>query len=312
MVKLANTIAEFQPVVMGVLPELMDLAKENYSFHENVTLFPVAYNDCWARDTVSSIAVGEESYISAFHFNAYGAGLYAPWDDDEVLDESFSKLFGYPIKQSPLTLEGGNILPDGAGTLFAVRDTVVNPNRNPGMSEREATELLKEATCSEQIVWIPEGLVLDETGGHIDNMLVMPDPHTILMAYTDDPEHPQYGVTQRTDALLREIRNVKGEPYRIVHVPMPPLYYRDGEDSDTIEKAEDSFSREAGDAVLESYINVALVNGAVIVPQFGLATDKEALAIFEREFPDRKIIPVYAREATLGGGGFHCLTKHIN
>lgn len=312
MVALANILSEHIPVVMGVLPELMDIAKTEYSFREGVKLLNLKYNDCWARDSVSSVVLGEEPYVAAFRFNAYGGELYAEWDDDERLDEGLSKEFGYPIRTSPLTLEGGNMLPDGNGTLFAVKDSILNDNRNPGFTLEEIERLLLEATASRQVVWLERGLDGDETGGHIDNVMAFSDAHTILLSYTDDPDNPHYEITHEIDARLRAVRDADGEPYHIIHVPVPGFYYRTKDDSDSVVDESGSFPRKEGDVVLETYINFALTNGVVVVPQYGLPLDGEALRVIGNAFPDRKIVPLYGREAALGGGGFHCLTKHIH
>ena len=39
-----------------------------------------------------------------------------------------------------------------------------------------------------------------------------------------------------------------------------------------------------------SYVNYLIFNGAVIVPSFGQAKDKEALSVIESCFPDREVI----------------------
>lgn len=312
MVELANLLSKYVPVIMGVLPELMEVARKEYSFHKNVTLVEMRYNDCWARDSVSSVVSGDAPYIAAFHFNAYGGGLYAPWDDDNRLDDTVSKLFSYPTRDVPLTLEGGNILPDGNGTLFAVKDAIVNDNRNPGSSQEQIEALLMEATASRQIVWIEHGLAGDETGGHIDNVMAFSSPNTILLSWTDDQSNPQYQVTHEIEAFLKTVRDADGNPYRIIHIPVPNYYYRTKDDSESVLAVDGSFAREAGDAVLETYVNFALSNGVVVVPQFGLPEDAEALAVIRKAFPDRDVLTLDGREATLGGGGFHCLTKHIH
>jgi agmatine deiminase len=312
MVALANVLSGYVPVIMGVLPELMDVAKKEYTFRDGVKLLKMKYNDCWARDSISSVVYGEKPHIAAFRFNAYGGELYACWDDDERLDAVVAKEFGYPMKRFALTLEGGNMLPDGNGTLFAVKDSILNDNRNPGLSSEEIENVLKEATASSQVIWLERGLDGDETGGHIDNIMAFADPHTMLLSYTDDVNNPHYAITHEIDAQLRRVRDANGEPYRIIHVPIPGFYYRTKEDSDSILDEEGSFPRKEGDVVLETYINFALTNGVVVVPQYGTELDAEALEIIGKAFPDRDILPLSCREATLGGGGFHCLTKHIH
>ncbi|MBE5950080.1 MAG: agmatine deiminase family protein [Lachnospiraceae bacterium] len=312
MVELANIVAEFQEVIIGVLPELRETLETEYVLDDRVKVVEMQYNDCWARDTVSSVVTGEKPYIAAFRFNAYGAGLYKPWDDDDELDYVFAKEFGYDVKDSPITLEGGNICSDGNGTLFAVREAIVNDNRNPGMSLEEIEEGLKDILCLEQIVWIERGLLADETGGHIDNIMAFADKTTIVLSWTDDVNNPQYELVREIEAKIKSCSNVDGEKYNIVHLPVPNLYRRTKEDSDSIVTTEDSFPREEGDYVLETYVNFALANGVVVVPQFGNDLDAEAVRILKEVFSDRKVIPLRGREASLGGGGFHCLTKHIN
>ena len=58
MTDLANTIAKYQPVVFGVLPDLVETVRNEYVLEKNVTVLPCLYNDCWSRDTVSSALYG--------------------------------------------------------------------------------------------------------------------------------------------------------------------------------------------------------------------------------------------------------------
>lgn len=312
IVGLANIIADYESVILGILPELYDSVIATYKFNENVKTVKMEYDDSWPRDSVSSVVVGEKSYIASYQFNAYGGELYSSWDNDNSLDEQIATIFNYEIKNCPVTLEGGNMLPDGNGTLFAVKDAIVNDNRNPQMTVAEIEQHLKESTHCEQIVWIPRGLKYDETGGHVDNILAFADSKTLLISYTDDVNDEQYEVVQEIFNIVSEVRNTDGEKYNIVKLPIPPIHYRTEDECEGMVEVEGSFPREQGDCVLETYINFALVNGAVIVPQFGISLDDEALEIIANVFKDRKVIPFNAREATLGGGGFHCLTKHIN
>ena len=52
------------------------------------------------------------------------------------------------------------------------------------------------------------------------------------------------------------------------------MYYRTKQDSEGIIDEDGSFPRKEGEPVLETYINFALVNGAVIVPTYGVERDK--------------------------------------
>ena len=94
-------------------------------------------------------------------------------------------------------------------------------------------------------------------------------------------------------------------------VPLPPMHYRTEEESKGILEEETSFGRTVGLPILETYINIVLGNGVVIVPQYGIEMDRQALKVMAKVFPNRDIVPYNGREASLGGGGFHCLSKHI-
>lgn len=314
MTALVNSIARYQKVVLGVLPGMKDKIREQYAFESDVELFEVEYDDCWARDMLGSVCFDDnDKKICALGFNAYGGRMYASWDKDAALNETLTnRLFGYEISRYPVTMEWGNITPDGNGTIFVVEDSVVNDNRNPSMSKAQIEKILLKATGSKQIVWLPYGLEGDETGGHIDNVLAFADKHTMLLSYTDDKTNPHYKVTQNLYKLLSSVKDADGNYYNIVKLPVPSFHMRTESDSSNILDVAGSYSRKSGDVVLYTYVNYAQVNGAVILPSFGLKEDKEAYKIVKEVYPDRDIIMLDASEAYLGGGGFHCLTKHIN
>ncbi len=315
MTALVNEIAKRQRVIVGVLPEMKEYVLAHYAFVPGAEIFEVRYDDCWARDMLASVCVGEngKKRVNALGFNAYGGELYGSWDNDAALNETLTKkVFGYEVKHYPVTMEWGNITPDGNGTVFVVEDSVVNDNRNPSMTKEEIEKILLEATESRQLIWLPFGLEGDETGGHIDNVLAFADKNTMLLSYTDDESNPHFEVTHRLFDILSGVRNADGEKYRIVKLPVPAFHKRTEADSRDIVDKEGSFARKSGDCVLYTYVNYAQVNGAVIMPAFGIKEDDEAFEILRSVYPDREIIRLDATEAYLGGGGFHCLTKHFN
>jgi agmatine deiminase len=60
-----------------------------------------------------------------------------------------------------------------------------------------------------------------------------------------------------------------------------------------------------------SYVNFYIANKAVVVPQFGVPTDEQAIAALQERFSTRKVIGVSSREILLGGGNIHCITQQI-
>ena len=58
-----------------------------------------------------------------------------------------------------------------------------------------------------------------------------------------------------------------------------------------------------------SYVNFYLANGAVIVPAYGIAQDREVFDTLRRAYPDRQVVPVRLSALFRGGGGIHCITQ---
>lgn len=58
------------------------------------------------------------------------------------------------------------------------------------------------------------------------------------------------------------------------------------------------------------YINYYLVNGGLIMPQFGdTKADKDARDTLQAMYPDREIVAVNIDGIAAGGGGIHCATQ---
>jgi len=56
---------------------------------------------------------------------------------------------------------------------------------------------------------------------------------------------------------------------------------------------------------------VYALNGAVLVPTTGAATDPDALAIIAGQYPGREVVEVPGAVLAHGGGGVHCITMQV-
>jgi agmatine deiminase len=176
---LADLIAKHEPVYLGIPSDKMgEIAP---TLPEGVTALSMDYDDIWSRDS-GAVPVGE--HLVKFGFNAWGGedGLYGDWSADATLPQQMSRILDKPLTDCPLTLEGGNLATDGCGTVVAIKDTIVCGNRNPGLDEKEAERMLKNALNAHRVVWIEQGIAYDETGGHIDNLCAFADEKTVLLA----------------------------------------------------------------------------------------------------------------------------------
>ena len=304
---LVDLIGRYEPTVLGVLPHIDKKAIESKLTYASVV--EMDYNDIWIRD---SGAVPCTDCFVKFGFNAWGGeeGLYRDWSLDATVPEQMSRILQKPLTVSPLTVEGGNLLSNGQGTLVAIKKTLYNKNRNPDFDHATIESILLEITGAKKLVLVDEGLAFDETGGHIDNLCAFADSNTLMLAWTDDKNNPQYDIVRKAWQVLSRSTDAFGNAFDLIKVPLPAIFNRTIDDCEGLEIEKGSKERFPQEPIQPSYINFVFVNGGVILPTFDDDADEEALKIFKKTFPEREVITFPAREVTLGGGGIHCITKN--
>lgn len=221
-----------------------------------------------------------------------------------------AKYFGLESSRSSIVVEGGGIITDGVGTLFTTRSVLLNRNRNPFLKQTTVQDQLCAASCASRVIWLKQGLALDETNGHIDNALSFITEKDVCLAWTDDKNNPNYTRLRIIEKTLKSLKNLNGDHYSVHRIPLPPMQYMTEDESNGLRKA-NSIDRNAGDLLPASYLNFYMINGDVLIPSFGCETDEVAFSCFRRLFHDREVIQVYSREPLLGGGGIHCLLHEV-
>ena len=147
---------------------------------------------------------------------------------------------------------------------------------------------------------------MDETNGHVDNIMSVVRPHEVCVAWTDSTNDINY-------KRVRRIYKILSEQYDcIIHkIPLPSKQYMTYKESDGLTHNDNSITRNVGDLLPASYLNFYYVNNGIILPTFGCKEDDIVLEVFSKIFCDRKIEQVYSREPLLGGGGIHCILHEI-
>jgi agmatine deiminase len=198
---------------------------------------------------------------------------------------------------------------DGAGTLFTTEECLLNPNRNPGLTRTQIEQALQSYLNVRKIVWLGRGVYRDETSGHVDNLVAPVKPGVVALAWTDDPQDPQYEISKDAFERLSRATDARDKPLEIVklHIPAPVLI--SAEESAGVDQIHGTLPRRAGDRMAASYVNYYVCNGGVVMPAFGDPRDHEALATLRRLYPNREVVPIPAREILLGGGNIHCITQ---
>jgi len=315
--RVALAIAESEEVYMLAELDVVENARQAFS-GTGVHVMEMESDDAWARDVGPTFVVNEEGSVRGidWEFNAWGGevdGLYAHWEKDDMVAERFCSRMGYPCYEAhPFVLEGGSIHSDGQGTVLVTEACLLSAGRNPQMTKEEIEEKLKGYLGAKKVIWLPCGIYQDETNEHVDNVCAFVRPGEVVLAWTDDENDPQYGMSARClEVLNRETDACKRK--LVVHklpVPKRPVCVTEEDLGGYVfEPGEDE--REAGERLAASYVNFYISNGGVVVPQFGDENDEAAVEILKRLFPERKIYPVFARDILLGGGNIHCITQQI-
>lgn len=310
---IAGAIAQATPVFMGVPAEQMDAARA--TMPASVTLVPMASDDCWMRDTGPTIVTNAQGACRGidWQFNAWGGfngGLYHPWDQDNQVAAQVLAQHQFARYAAPLVLEGGSIHVDGEGTLMTSAECLLNANRNPHLSQAQIEALLRDYLGVSHFIWLPEGVYLDETDGHIDNMCCFARPGEVILHWTDDVNDPQYPRSQAAYEVLSHALDAKGRKLKIHKIQAPgPLFCTEEESRGVAQGS--GVARPAGGRLAGSYVNFLITNQQIVFPLLDAKTDALAQQTLQAIFPDYQVVGVAAREVLLGGGNIHCITQQI-
>ena len=262
---------------------------ERVRFHH----FP-AYEP-WCRDHGPIFLVRDEQgqrqrAVVDWNYNAWG-GKYPPFDLDDAVPQHVARLRQLPLFSPGIILEGGSIEVNGNGVVLTTTSCLLNPNRNPQLGQGQVEKYLCDYLGVGRVLWLTEGIVGDDTDGHIDDLARFLNPTTIAAVVEHDTSDPNYPILRENLQRLRLMRDTAGRSFRIVELPMPaPVEYE-------------------GQRLPASYANFYIANGMVLVPTFRDKRDHVALETLQREFPDRQVIGIDSTELIWGLGSFHCITQ---
>jgi agmatine deiminase len=249
----------------------------------------------WCRDHGPIFLVREqdgrrERAIVDWGYNAWG-GKYPPYDLDDAVPQHVARYRNLPLYSPGIVMEGGSLDVNGQGTLLTTEACLLNPNRNPKLNKQQIEDFLRAYLGVRQILWLKEGIVGDDTDGHVDDISRFVDTNTIVTVVEEDPADENYEILQENLKLLRSFRNPSGEPFRIVEIPMPGII---------------QFEEQRLPA---SYANFYIANGIVLVPTYRAENDARTLQTLQSVFRDRRVIGVDSTELIWGLGSFHCISQ---
>ena len=224
--RVAESIAEFEPVSVCVSAGQYVNARARLS--DAVRLVEMSSNDSWIRDCGPTFVVNERGRVRGvdWKFNAWGGlemGLYFPWDADDLVGQKVLDLERVQTYSPDFVLEGGSIDVDGEGTVLTTEECLLHGNRNPQLSREQIEWHLREYLGVSSVIWLPRGVYLDETNGHVDNFARFTRPGHVMLTWTDDETDPQFEISNEALAILRAARDASGRELDItlIHQPGP-------------------------------------------------------------------------------------------
>jgi agmatine deiminase len=239
----------------------------------------------WLRDYGPQFLVaqdGSKQAIADFHY-------YSSRPADDEIPAKIAQWQNIPVVdrqtgRNTVYTEGGNLGHDGVGSVIYSERTYTK-NRLPARIVDQRILSAFQATRGTVLV-DPR---LDATG-HVDMFTKILNANTIFVGQYD-PDEFDYARLEESAARLAASPNGAGQPWTIVRMPQPDVYYV-------------NFVL----PVVRTYTNAQMSNGVVVVPIYGLPTDQTALNLYQTYLPGRTVIGLNANDIIESAGAWHCVT----
>lgn len=261
---------------------------------DKVEFFLLRTNDAWCRDHGPAFLINphaeQQKVIVDWGYNAWG-NKYPPFELDDVIPTLIGTHFNIPVYHPGIIMEGGSVEFNGKGTLLTSTACLLNPNRNPHLNQQQIEEYLINYYGVEQILWVDEGIVGDDTDGHIDDTVRFVNEDTVLTVIEEKKSDENYELLQHNLRQLQQMRLLNGKQLNIIELPMPEEVMYEGQ------------------RLPASYANFYIANDVVIVPTYRCDKDAKAIDIIQQCFPGRRVVGIDSTEIIWGLGSFHCLSQ---
>lgn len=264
----------------------------------NVEFFILKTDRNWLRDASPQFVKDKNNntVLMKFNFNAWAK--YDNYKLDAKIPDFISKKMKIKLKQvlyknKPVVLEGGSIDYNGSGTLITTEECLMDDKtqvRNPRFTKNDYEKVFLDYLGIEKIIWLKNGIVGDDTHGHVDDITRFVNKNTVVTVIEKNPNDDNYKNLFENKEILKSSTLQDGSKLEVIDLPMPlPVKFK-------------------GQRLPASYANFYISNYAVLVPTFNDENDRKALGILSELFPDRKVIGIHAVDLVWGLGTIHCLT----
>lgn len=260
-----------------------------------ITFYRHPTDDAWCRDHGPAFLINPnadaQKLIIDWGYNAWG-NKYPPYEQDDIIPSLVARALDLPVVHPGIVMEGGSVDFNGKGTVLTTAACLLNPNRNPHLKPDEIERYLVDYYGVSQVLWLGDGIVGDDTDGHIDDITRFVNEDTVVTAVETKRADANYAILQDNLKLLQKMRLPDGKPLNIIELPMPAPVVYDGQ------------------RLPASYANFYIANAAVVVPTYrDELNDTKAIDILSACFPDRKVMGIDSTDIIWGLGSWHCLSQ---
>jgi agmatine deiminase len=285
--EMVRTLARHERVEINVRnDEVEAIARKTIGKTRNVFFHRIPSYEPWCRDH-GPIFVKRRKKLAVvdWGYNAWG-GKYPPYDDDDAVPQRIAELLGLPLFQPGIVMEGGSLDVNGAGLLLTTEACLLNKNRNPKLSKRQIENYLKAYLGITRVIWLGDGIVGDDTDGHVDDLTRFVSTNTIVTVVEEDPQDKNYA------PLQENLKRLRKTGLKVAELPMPGVVEYDGQ------------------RLPASYANFYIANNVVLLPTYRhKKNDRRAQQTLQSLFPKRRVVPIDSTNLIWGLGSFHCLTQ---
>ena len=285
-----NEIAKTEHVI--VFSNKEDINEiQNKTDHKNIDIIECKLDDSWMRD-IAPIFYNEDEKLKSISFEFNGYGKYPDYLNDNKISKFISNYLNIPTKISNLVIEGGAITYDDKKNLFSTKNVIFNKNRKQKHNSEYIIKELKLLFDLNYIFLFENGLMEDDTDGHVDNLLCPIGKNQYLIATTHKLD-PNYEILEKNKADLIKFFRDTNQTFDLIEVPLP-----------TRKKINNK-------NIISSYINFYFSKNKIILPKFNVKEDNEVKLTFEKLFPNREIMMLETENINYGGGNIHCITMNV-
>jgi agmatine deiminase len=222
-------------------------------------------------------------------FNSWGE-KYEELLKDRQIPQVINQQMQLICFEPRIVLEGGSIDVNGKGTLLTTEQCLLNKNRNAQLKKTEIEKFLRDYLGVTHIIWLKNGIVGDDTDGHVDDLARFVNPTTVVCAYEDGDDENSEALRKNYEMLCQST-DQDGRKLKVVKLPMPGKICYDGK------------------RLPASYTNFYIGNRTVLVPTFKSGNDEVTVSILQKLFPKRKVVGVNCVDLICGFGAIHCISQ---